>query len=95
MVGRRTRVRSAHRADPTLCRGYKRKLGVRFITNRKTELERASFSGFALNADFSLVRLHGQPAKGEAEPSGMTLFRAAVGLSKFLEDVFVLICFYF
>ena len=61
------------------------------IPNRERKPKHASFFKFALNADFSLVRFHGQSAKGEAEAGGVSMFAAAVCLSEFFEDVFVLI----
>ena len=41
-----------------------------------------------------MVRFHGKPAKGEAEPGGMPMFTATVCLPKFFEDVFMLVAGY-
>jgi len=54
----------------------------------------ASFSGFALDADLSLVRFHSKPAKGEPEASRTPMLAATVCLSKFFKDVFVLVTRY-
>ena len=64
------------------------------IADRQREPKGASFSGFALNADPSLMRFHSKPAKGEPQASRMPMFAAAVCLSKFFKDVFVLLARY-
>src|ERR1700738_4877085 len=51
----------------------------------------ASFPKFALNADFPLVRFHGQSAKSETDAGGILPLAAAVRLAKFFEDSLVLI----
>ena len=61
------------------------------IASREREPKGASFSGFAFNADLSVMRFDGESAKGEAKPGRMAMFAAAVGLSKFLKDVLLLI----
>jgi hypothetical protein len=61
------------------------------IASREGKPESASLSGLALNADPSLMRFHGKPAKGEPQTSGIPMLAAAVCLSKFFEDVFVLV----
>ena len=61
------------------------------VSKGQVEFKGASFSWFALQADLSFVRLHGQPAKSQTEPGGMALVCTAVGLPKFLEDVLVLV----
>ena len=63
----------------------------RLLANRQAKPEDTSLSEFAPNADLSLVRFHGEPAKGETNAGGMALLRAAVGLTEFLEDVRMLI----
>src|SRR5437870_5446214 len=64
------------------------------IASREREPKGASFSGFALNADLSLVRFHRKPAKGEPQASRMPMLAATVCLSKFFKDVFVLVARY-
>jgi hypothetical protein len=64
------------------------------IASRECEPEGASFSGFALKANLSVVCFDGKPAKGETQPSGMPMFAATVCLSKFFKDVLVLIAWY-
>jgi hypothetical protein len=64
------------------------------IASREREPKGASFSGFALNADLSLMRFHSKPAKGEPQASRMPMLAATVSLSKFFKDVFVLIARY-
>jgi hypothetical protein len=64
------------------------------IASRECAPKSASFSGFALKANLSLVCFHGKPAKGETEPSGMPMFAATVCLSKFFKDVLVLVTWY-
>src|SRR5436190_22828068 len=64
------------------------------IVSREREPKGASFSGFALNADLSLVRFHSKPAKGEPHASRMPMLATTFCLSKFFKDVFVLIASY-
>src|SRR5205085_9736332 len=64
------------------------------IASREHKPKGASFSGFALNADLSLVRVHRKPAKGEPQASRMPMSAATVCLSKFFKDVFVLVARY-
>src|SRR5947208_12564583 len=64
------------------------------IASRKREPKGASFSGFALNANLSLVRFHSKPAKGEPQASRIPTLAATICLSKFIKDVFVLIARY-
>jgi len=77
-----------------------RRLGIARIghpglmASREREPKGASSSGFALNADLSLVRFHGKPAKGEPQTSRMPMSAATVCLSKFFKDVFVLVARY-
>src|ERR1700730_6739196 len=54
-------------------------------------MEGASFSKFALDADFSAVRFDSQPAKGQTDAGRMSMLAAALCLSKFFKDMFVLI----
>ena len=64
------------------------------IASREREPKGASFSGFALNANLSLVRFHSKPAKGEPQASRMPMLAATICLSKFFKDVFVLVARY-
>src|SRR5213595_2097272 len=64
------------------------------IASREREPKGASFAGFALNADLSLVRVHSKPAKSEPQASRMPMLAATVCLSKFFKNVFVLVARY-
>ena len=64
------------------------------IASRKREPKGASLSGFALNADPSLVRFHSKLAKSEPQTSRMPMLAATLCLSKFLKDIFVLMARY-
>jgi len=73
---------------------FARTICPEIIAGRKRKPKLASFSGFALDADLSFVRFYRKPAKGEAEAGRMPMLAAAVCLSKFFKDVFVLIARY-
>ena len=61
------------------------------IASRKREPKGASFSGLALYTDFSVVRFHRKPAKGEPQPSRLPMLAATACLSKFFKNAGVLI----
>ena len=64
------------------------------IASREREPKGASFSGLALNANLPLVPFHSKPTEGEPQASRMPMLAAAICLSKFFKDVFVLIARY-
>ena len=63
----------------------------RSIASRECEPKATSSPRFAFNTDLSLVCFDGESAKREAKAGRMSLLGAALGLSKFLKDVLLLI----
>src|SRR5207248_1256144 len=64
------------------------------MASREREPKGAAFSGLALNADLSMVRVHSKPAKSEPQASRMPMLAATVCLPKFFKNVFVLVARY-
>ena len=63
----------------------------RVFAKGKAEPKRAPLSRLTPDADLSLVRLHRKPAKGKTKAGRMLMFMAAICLTKFFEDMLVLV----